>query len=141
MVKEAEDKANNTVELALKTTADSEAKSQQLITSLQRQSEKKIAFTTHWANKRIESSKMDVECRANKIIQLSKIDVERRANKIIESSMMNVERLQQDCHTKAMALSKAEKSILKILKITSDHAHELLSLSSQHKFALRDTQA
>ena len=108
IVEETKVEANDKVELALKATADSEAESQQLIASLQRQSQKKIALTTNLANKRIESSKMDVE------------------------------RLQQDCHMKAMALSKAERSIL---KITSDHPHELLSLSSQHKFDLRDTQA
>ena len=108
IVEEAKVEANDKIELVLKATADSEAKSQRLITSLQRQSQTKIALTTNLANKRIELSKMDVE------------------------------RLQQDCHMKAMAISEAERSIL---KITSDHAHELSSLSSQHKFALCDTQA
>ena len=53
LVQEAKAKANDTVELTLKATADSEAKSQQLITSMQKQSKKKIASITHWANKRI----------------------------------------------------------------------------------------
>ena len=49
-----------------------------------------------------------------------------------------LERLEQECHLKAAAASKAERTIL---KINSDHARELSSLSSQHKIALRDTQA
>ena len=103
LVQEAKAKANDTVELTLKATSDSEAQSQRLITSMQKQSEKKIASITHRANKNILSSKMDVE------------------------------RLEQECHLKAAAASKAERTIL---KINSDHARELSSLSSQHKIAL-----
>jgi hypothetical protein len=108
LVEEAKAEATDTVELALKATIDSEAKCHRLITSMQKQLAKKIAFITHRANKNIESSKMDVE------------------------------RLQQECHMKATAASEAERTIL---KINSDHARELSSLSSQHKIALRDTQA
>ena len=108
LVDEAKQEANITIQSVFKASADSEAKSQRLITSMQKQSEKKIALITHRANKNILSSKMDVE------------------------------RLEQECHLKAAAASKAERTIL---KINSDHARELSSLSSQHKIALRDTQA
>jgi len=107
LVEEANAEATDTIELTLKGTADSEAKCHRLITSMQKQLEKKITLITHRAKKNILSSKMDVE------------------------------RLEQECHLKAAAASKAERTIL---KINSDHARELSSLSSQHKIALRDTQ-
>ena len=54
LVDEAKQEANITVQLVLKASADSEAKSQRLITSMQKQPEKKIALITHQANKKIE---------------------------------------------------------------------------------------
>jgi uncharacterized membrane protein YqiK len=119
-------KANDTVELTLKATADSEAKSQRLITSMQKQSEKKIASITHRANKRIESFKMDLE------------------------------HVQQDCQSKSMAALEADRSIQTMTRahaqelssLTSKHKlalsdsqAKLKSQTSQHKIALRDTQA
>ena len=126
LVQEAKAKANDTVELTLKAIADSEAKSQRLITSMQKQSEKKIASITHRANKRIESSKMDLE------------------------------RVQQDCQSKSMAALEADRSIqtmtrahaqelssltIKHKLALSDSQAQLKSQASQHKIALRDTQA
>jgi len=62
LVDEAKQEANITILSVLKASADSEAKSQRPITSIQKQLEKKIALITHQANKKIESSKMDLEC-------------------------------------------------------------------------------
>ena len=108
LVDEAKQEANITIQSVLKASADSEAKSQRLITSIQKQSETKIALITHWANKKIESSKMDLE------------------------------HAQQDCQSKSMAALEADRSII---RMTCAHTHELLSLTSKHKSALRDTQA
>ena len=82
LVDEAKQEANITIQSVLKASADSKAKSQQLITSMQKQSEKKIALITHLANKKIESSKMDLE------------------------------HAQQDCHSKSMAALEADRSII-----------------------------
>ena len=121
LVQEAKAKANDTVELTLKATADSEAKSQRLITSMQKQSEKKIASITHRANKRIELSKMDLE------------------------------HAQQDCQSKSMAALEADRSIQTMTRahaqelssLTSKHKlalgdsqAKLKSQASQHKIAL-----
>ena len=126
LVDEAKQEANITIQLVLKASADSEAKSQQLITSIQKQSEKKIALITHWANKKIESSKMDLE------------------------------HAQQDCQSKSMAALEADRSIIKMTRAhahelstliskhksaLSDSQAQLKSQANQHKFALRDTQA
>ena len=126
MVEEAKAEANYTVELALKATADSAAKSQRLITSMQKQSKKKIASITHRANKRIESSTMDLE------------------------------RVQQDCQSKSTAALEADMSIQTMTRahaqelsyLTSKHKlalsdsqAELKSQAGQHKIALRATQA
>ena len=81
LVEEAKAEATDTIELTLKATADSEAKCHRLITSMQKQLEKKITLITHRANKRIESSKMDLE------------------------------RVQQDCQSKSMAALEADRSI------------------------------
>ena len=93
---------------------------------MQKQSEKKIALITHRANKKIESSKMDLE------------------------------RAQQDCQSKSMAALEADRSIIKMTRahahelssLTSKHKlalsdsqAKLKSQASQHKIALRDTQA
>jgi hypothetical protein len=126
LVEEAKAEASYTVELALKATADSEAKSQRLITSMQKQSKKKIASITHRANKRIESSTMDLE------------------------------RVQQDCQSKSTAALEADMSIQTMTRahaqelsyLTSKHKlalsdsqAELKSQAGQHKIALRATQA
>jgi len=108
LVDEAKQEANITIQSVFKASADSEAKSQRLIISMQKQSEKKIALITHRANKKIESSKMDLE------------------------------RAQQDCQSKLMAALEADRSII---RMTCAHTHELSSLTSKHKSALRDTQA
>ena len=126
LVDEAKQEANITIQSVLKASADSEAKSRRLITSIQKQSEKKIALITHRANKRIESSKMDLE------------------------------RVQQDCQSKSMAALDADGSIQTMTRahaqelssLTSKHKlalsdsqAQLKSQANQHKFALRDTQA
>ena len=126
LVDEARQEANITIQSVLKASADSKAKSQQLITSMQKQSEKKIALITHLANKKIESSKMDLE------------------------------RAQQDCQSKSMAALDADGSIQTMTRahaqelssLTSKHKlalgdsqAKLKSQASQHKITLRDTQA
>ena len=97
LVQEAKAKANDTVELTLKATADSEAKSQRLITSMQKQSEKKIASITQRVNKRIESSKMDLE------------------------------RLQQDCQSKSMTALEADRSIQTMTRAHAQELSSLTS--------------
>ncbi len=128
LVDEAEQEANITIQSVLKASADSKAKSQRIITSMQKQSEKKIALITHRAKKKIESSKKDLE------------------------------RAQQDCQSKSMAALEADRSIIKITRAharelssltskhksalsdsTRAHARELSSLTSKHKSALSDS--
>jgi hypothetical protein len=50
-----------TKQVCMRLVEASATKSQQLITSAQKQSEKKIATITHWANKRIEMSQFELE--------------------------------------------------------------------------------
>ena len=120
LVDEAKQEANISIQLVLKASADSEAKSRRLITSIQKQSEKKIALITHRANKKIESSKMDLE------------------------------HAQQDCQSKSMAALEADRSIIKMTRAhahelssliskhksaLSDSQAQLKSQACQHTFA------
>ncbi len=61
-----------------------------------------------------------------------------KANKRIEKSQKFFERLQQDCIQTTAAAIEAERSII---AIKTDHIIAMKSLKTQHKYAIRDTQA
>jgi hypothetical protein len=108
LVELAKAEAKDNLDLALKASALSEAKSQKLITSAGKQLHKKIASITCKTNKRIEKPQMEFE------------------------------RLQQDCVQATEAAIEAERTVV-IIK--TDHAIAMKSLKTQHKNAIRDTQA
>ena len=100
--------AEDNLDLVLKASALSEAKSQKLITSTGKLLHKKIHRFTSKTNKRIEKSQMEFE------------------------------RLQQDCIQATEAAIEAERTVV---AIKTDHAIAMKSLKTQHKYAIRDTQA
>ena len=108
LVELAKAEAKDNLDLTLKASTLSEAKSQKLITSAGKQLHKKIASITSKTNKRIEKSQMEFE------------------------------HLQQDCIQATEAAIEAERTVV-IIK--TDHAIAMKSLKTQHKNAIRDTQA
>jgi len=68
--------AKDNLDLALKASALSEAKSQKLITSAEKQLHKKIARITSKSNKTIEKSQMEFECLQQDCIQATEGAIE-----------------------------------------------------------------
>ena len=108
LVELAKAEAEDNLDLALKASALSEAKSQKLITSAGKQLHKKIVLITSKTNRRIEKSQMEFK------------------------------RLQQDCIQATEGAIEAERTV-EVIK--SDHTITMKSLKTQHKYAIRDTQA
>jgi hypothetical protein len=96
----AKAEAKDNLDLVLKASALSEAKSQKQITSTGKQLHKKIALITCKTNKRIEKSQMEIA------------SITCKTNKRIEKSQMEFERLQQDCVQATEAAIEAERTVV-----------------------------